>query len=81
MVSTNIGHVATKFPEWLLQAYFYTHSVLTDFNFEVLPVSSYTLRPSNVLLETFLELLLWNKVQSRHHIFLDVFNILKYSSL
>jgi hypothetical protein len=33
------------------------------------------------LLETFMELLLWNSFQCHCHIFLDVFNILKSSSL
>jgi hypothetical protein len=67
----------------LLQAsYLFTYSLLKWVTFEVLPLSSYALRPKMLpLLEKFLELLLWNSFQCRRHIFLNVFNILKYSSL
>jgi len=54
----------------LLQAYLYTYSLLRGVTFEVLPFSSYALSPRMLpLLETFLELLLWNSIQCHHHIF------------
>jgi hypothetical protein len=55
----------------LLHAYLYTYSLLRGVPFEVLPSSSYapslTMLP---LLETFLELVLWNSFQYRRLIFL-----------
>jgi len=45
--------------------------------FEVLPLSSYVLSPTLLLLETFLGILLWNCFQCHCHVFLDVFNVLK----
>jgi len=55
--------------------------LLRGVTFEILPVSSYSLNPTMLsLLETFLELW-WNSFQCHHHIFLDVFSILKYLSL
>jgi hypothetical protein len=51
--------------------------VLRGITLEVLPLSNYALNP---LLETVLELLLWNNFQWRYA-FLDVFNIVKSSSL
>jgi len=66
----------------LLQPNLYTYGLLTGVAFEVLPLSSYALIPTMLLLlETFLELLLWNSFQCHCHIPLDVFSILKYSSL
>jgi len=51
-------------------AYLYTCSLLRGFNFKVLPLSSYALSPMMLpLLETFLELLLWNSFQCHCHIF------------
>jgi hypothetical protein len=68
----------------LLQAYLYTHTytLLRGVTFRVLPLSSYALSPTMLpLVETFLELLLWKSFQCHCHISLDVFNILKSSSL
>jgi len=66
----------------LLQAYLYVYSLLRVVTFHVLPFSSCALSPRMLpLLETFLELLLWNSFQCHHYISLDVFNILKSSSL
>jgi hypothetical protein len=66
----------------LLHAYLYTYSLLKGFTFKVLPLSSYALsQMMPPLLQTFLELLLWNSLQCHHHILLDVFNILKSLSL
>jgi hypothetical protein len=72
----------------LLQAsYLYPYSLLRGVTFEVLPLSSYAFSPMMLpLLETFLELLLWNSFQYHHHIYLfiyllEVFSILKSSSL
>jgi hypothetical protein len=54
----------------LLQAYLYAHSLLRGVTFEVLPLSSYALSPTMLLLlETFLILLLWISFQCRHHVF------------
>jgi hypothetical protein len=66
----------------LLQAsYLYTYSLPRGVTFEVLPLSSCVLSPTMLpLLETFLELLLLNIFQCRE-ILLNVFNILKSSSL
>jgi len=62
----------------LLQAYIYTYSLLRGATLEVLPLTSYALSPMMLLLlETFLELLLWNSFQRRHIFFI----ILKSSSL
>jgi hypothetical protein len=61
-----------KLPEW-----FY-------WTFEVLPLSSYAINPKMLpLLETFLELLLWNIFQCHRHFcfFPNVFSVLKSSSL
>jgi hypothetical protein len=53
----------------LLQAYLYTYSLLRGVTFSVLSLSTYALRPTMLpLLETFLELLLWNSFQFRRHI-------------
>jgi hypothetical protein len=58
------------------------YSLLRGVTFEVLPLSSYALSPTMLpVLETFLELLLWKGFQRRRHIFLDVLNIPKSSSL
>jgi hypothetical protein len=66
----------------LLQAYLYNYSLLKGVTFKVLPMSSYALRLISLpLSKTFLELLLWNTFHCHSHIFLDVFNILKSSSL
>jgi len=65
----------------LLQAYRYNYNTLRGVTFEVLPLSNYVLSPTMLpLLETFLELLLWNIFQCRVTCF-DVFNILKSLSL
>jgi hypothetical protein len=60
--------VVMKFPEW-----FYckrTFSVLRRVTFEALPLRSCALSPTMLpLLETFLELLLWNTFQC-HHFFM-----------
>jgi hypothetical protein len=54
----------------LWQSYLYIYSMLRGVTFEVLPLSSYALTPTMLpLLETFLELLLWNSLQCCHHIF------------
>jgi len=46
------------------------YSQLRGVTFKVLPLRSYALRPTQLtLLETFLELLLWNRFQCRLHIF------------
>jgi len=54
----------------LLQApYLYTYSLLRRVTFEVLLLSSYILSPKMLpLLETFLEILMWNTFQCRRHI-------------
>jgi len=66
----------------LLQACLFTYSLLRGVTFTVCPLSSHALSTMMLpLLETFLELLLWNSFQCCHHIFLDVFSILKSSSL
>jgi hypothetical protein len=58
--------VAMKFSDFYLQAsYLYTYSFLRGVTFEALPLSSYALGPVMLpLLETFLELLLWNSFHS-----------------
>jgi hypothetical protein len=55
----------------LLQAsYLQPYSLLTGISFEVLSLGSYALVPTLLpLLQTFMELLLWNTFQCRHHIF------------
>jgi len=54
----------------LLQPYLYTDSLLRGVTFKVLPLSSYVLNPMMLpLLETFLELLLWNSLQYHCHFF------------
>jgi hypothetical protein len=54
----------------LLQAYPYTYTLLRQVTFKVLPLSRCALSPTILpLLETFLELLLWNSFQCHHHIF------------
>jgi hypothetical protein len=66
----------------LLQSYLYTYSLLIGVTFKVLPLSGYALCPMMLpLLQTFFEFLLWNSFPCRHHIRLDVINILKSSSL
>jgi len=66
----------------LLQAYLYICSLLRAVTFKVLPLSSYALSSTMLpLLETFLELLLWNDFQCYCHSFLDVFSILKSKTL
>jgi len=67
----------------LFQPYLSTSSLLRGVTFEVLPFSSYALGPTILpLSETFLELLLLYSFQCRCQIsLLDVFNILKSSSL
>jgi hypothetical protein len=66
----------------LLQAYPYTYSLLRGVTFKVLPLMCYALNPMMLpLLGAILELLLSNSFQCHHHIFLDVFNILKSLSL
>jgi len=67
----------------LLQAsYLYTHSLLRGVTFEVPPFSSYALSPTMLpRYGNILEFMLWNSFQCRRHIFFDVFNILKSSSL
>jgi len=83
LVQTVITRSGYQVPGMIsLQARLYTYSLLRGVTFEVLPLSIYelslTMLPS---LETFLELLVWNSFQSRRHISLDVFSILKSSSL
>jgi hypothetical protein len=52
-------------------SYLYTYSLLRGVNFKVPPLSSCALGPTMMpLLETSLELLLWNFFQCCHHIFL-----------
>jgi hypothetical protein len=71
-----------KFPEQFYCKHNCLYSVLRGVSFEVLPLSSYALSPRMLpLLETFLELLLWNITQCHRHISFDVFNIMKSSSL
>jgi len=79
-----------KYEMWLwssrnvsYQAYLYTYNLLRGVTFEVLPLSNYAFSQTMLpLLETFLELLLWNSFQChRHFFFLDVFSILKSSQL
>jgi len=54
----------------LSQAYLYTYNLLKGVAFKVLPFSSYALSPTMLpLLETFMELPLWNNFQCHHHIF------------
>jgi hypothetical protein len=73
--------VAMKVLEW----FYYEQTCILMAYWEispVLPLSSYVLSPMMLpLLETMLELLLWNSFQWHHHIFLDVFRIIKSSSL
>jgi hypothetical protein len=59
------------------------YSLLRRVTVKVLPLSSYKLYPTKLpLLETFLEILFWNIcVIVNFFFFLDVFNILKLSSL
>jgi len=65
----------------LLQIYLYNYSLLRGLTFELLPLCSYAPSPMMLpLMETFLELLLWNSFQYNHHLFV-VFSILKSSSL
>jgi len=54
-----------------LQAYPYTYSLLREITFKVYPLSNYALLSPIMLplLETFLELLLWNSLQCCHHMF------------
>jgi hypothetical protein len=61
----------------LLQAsYLYTFSLLRGVTFEALPLSSYALSPTMLsLLETFLELLLWNIFQCHHFFFLLISSV------
>jgi len=48
----------------------YIYSLLRRVTFEVLPLNSCALSPTMLpLLETFLELLLWNSFQCRRHVF------------
>jgi len=55
----------------LLQAYLYTYSLLRGVNYEVLPLRTYVLSPMMLsLLETFLELQLWNSFHCCCYIFL-----------
>jgi len=55
----------------LLQACLYTYSLLRGDTFLVLLLSSYALSQTMLSLsETFLELLLWNSLQCRRHIFM-----------
>jgi len=57
----------------LFQAYLYTYSLQSGVTFEVLPLSNYALSSVMLpLLETFLELLLWNGFKCRHHISLSL---------
>jgi hypothetical protein len=55
----------------LVQAYLYTYTAHCEgVIFKVVSLSSYALNPTMLLLlETFLELLLWNSFQCRRHIF------------
>jgi hypothetical protein len=54
----------------LLEPYLYTYSLLRGVTFKILPLDSYTLSPTMLpLLETFLQLLLWNRFQCRRQIF------------
>jgi len=54
----------------LLQAHLYIHSLNERVTFEVLPLSSCALSPTMLLLlETFLEPLLWNSFRFQCHIF------------
>jgi hypothetical protein len=65
----------------LLQANLYNYSLLRGVTSKVLELSSYALSSMVLpLIETFLELLLWNSSQCCR-IFLDVFSTLKSSSL
>jgi hypothetical protein len=65
----------------LLQAYLYTYSLRREVTFKVPPLSSYASSPVMLpLLQTFLEILLWNSFQFHLHIFY-IFIILKSSSL
>jgi len=63
-------------------SYLHTYSLLRGVTFGVLPLNSDALRPTMLpLLETFLELLLWNSFQCCHFFWLYVFSILVFSSL
>jgi len=54
----------------LLQTHLYTHSLLGGVTFEVPPLSSFVLSLLMLpLIETFLDLLMWNSFQWRRHIF------------
>jgi len=70
LCSCYIQGVATKFPEWFYCKHnFYTYSLLRGVTFKILPLSSYILSLMMLpLLETFLELLLWNSYQCYYHI-------------
>jgi hypothetical protein len=69
--------VAMKFPEWF---YFKPrtckrNSLLRGVTFEVETLTSYVLSPAMLLLlETFMDLLLWNSFQCRRHIFFVCFH-------
>jgi len=53
-----------------LHAYPYIHGLLRGVTFKVLPLSSYPLSPTMLpLLETYLELFLWNSFQCCCNIF------------
>jgi len=66
----------------LLQAYLYMHCLLIEVTFKVPLLSSCALSPLMLpLLETFLELLLWNSFQCHHFLFLVIFSIPKFPSL
>jgi hypothetical protein len=56
------SHVAVKFPEWLYCSLIPVYLQLTEKgHLQILPLSSYALSPMMLsMLETFLELLLWN---------------------
>jgi hypothetical protein len=65
---TRCGNEATGMI--LLQAHLYKNGLLRGVTFEVLPLSSYALSPVMLsLLETFLELLLWNSLRYHCHFY------------
>jgi len=62
-----------------LQTYLYTYSLLRGVTFEVCPFSSYVLSQMMLpLLETFMELFLWNSIQCHHYTF---FGCLQYPEI
>jgi len=81
--SRRCGYEVTGMISFFLQdSYLYTYSLQRGVTFKVLPLSSYVLSSTMLpLLETFMELLLWKSFLCRRHVSLNVFIVLKFSSL